>query len=61
MMKLIKNYTSLQDHIRVICTVKPLRESHETLFSKQLKSVFKTVITVPAIDKVIQKFFFFFL
>lgn len=51
-MKIIKNYTSNSYCIRVICTIKPLSQDLENVFSKQLKDVFKTVIHVPLIDKV---------
>jgi len=55
LMKLIENYTSMQHHIRVICTTKPLSQSNENLFSKRLKNIFKTITTVPSIDKVLHE------
>lgn len=54
-MRMIENYTRNQYCIRVICTAKPLSQENENLFSKQFKHVFKTVIHVPLIDKVLIK------
>lgn len=54
-MRMIENYTSNQYCIRVICTAKPLSQENENLFSKQFKHVFKTVIHIPLIDKVLIK------
>lgn len=54
-MRMIENYTNNQYCIRVICTTKPLNQENENLFSKQFKHVFKTVLHVPLIDKVLIK------
>jgi len=54
-MRMIENYTNNQYRIRVVCTAKPLNQENENLFSKQFKHVFRTVIHVPLIDKVLIK------
>jgi len=54
-MRMIENYTNNQYCIRVVCTAKPLNQENENLFSKQFKHVFKTVIHIPLIDKVLIK------
>lgn len=56
LMRMIENYTNNQYCIRVICTAKPLNQENVNLFSKQFKHVFKTVLHVPLIDKVLIKF-----
>jgi len=53
LMNMIESYTHHRYAIRVICTVKPLNQENENLFTKRLKNVFKTVIDIPVIDKVI--------
>lgn len=55
LMRMIENYTNNQYRIRVICTAKPLNQDNENLFSKQFKHLFRTVIHVPSIDKVLIK------
>jgi len=52
---MIENYTNNQYCIRVVCTAKPLNQENENLFSKQFKHVFRTVIHVPLLDKVLMK------
>jgi hypothetical protein len=51
-MRMIENYTNNEHCIRVICTVKPLNQENENLFTKQFKHVFKTIVQIPLIDKV---------
>jgi len=55
LMRMIENYTNNQYCIRVVCTAKPLNQETENLFSKQFKHVFRTVINIPLIDKVLIK------
>lgn len=55
LMRLIENYTDNRYCIRVICTAKPISQENENLFTKQFKHVFKTVIHVPSINKVLTK------
>uniref|UniRef100_A0A2S2RAG7 Peroxisome biogenesis factor 1 n=3 Tax=Sipha flava TaxID=143950 RepID=A0A2S2RAG7_9HEMI len=51
LMRMIENYTNNEHCIRVICTVKPLNQENENLFTKQFKHVFKTIVQIPLIDK----------
>jgi len=50
---MIESYTHKRYAIRVICTIKPLNQENENLFTKQFKNVFRTVIHIPLIDMVI--------
>lgn len=53
MMKMIDCYTSGQNCIRVICTSKPFSQDNQNLFNKEFIDVFKTIISIPEINKVI--------
>lgn len=55
-MRIIENYTNNNYCIRVICTSKPINEENEDFIMKELKYVFKTVMHIPIINKVILTF-----